>query len=151
MPDSIGNKKARGRMMRLGLIVMGIVCHGFLSTPILLNSSELMLETNISTPAKARSRSKQTTLAIMNIGHSLLIYLVKRRRSQEDTPLNELVMYPSSQFAILHWAESRATMGLMRKRAFKRTWDSGRPDFLGQKRLRTINLVEQVYFRTVEF
>ena len=52
-----------------------IVYHDFLSTPMLLNSSELMFETSRSALARARKRSKQIITARTNIG--CLLSLIK--------------------------------------------------------------------------
>jgi hypothetical protein len=50
----------------IGLMALGAVDHDFSSTPMLLNSSELIFETSRSAPARARNRSKRTVAIIMN-------------------------------------------------------------------------------------
>ena len=48
------------------------IFHVFFSTPILLNSSELMFDTSISAPERARSKSKLITVTIVVICSSFL-------------------------------------------------------------------------------
>jgi hypothetical protein len=48
-----------------------VISHDFLSTPILLNSSELMFETSKSAPAITANTSKQITIATTNMGRLL--------------------------------------------------------------------------------
>lgn len=55
----------------IGLSDVGVLYHDFLSTPMLLSSSELMFSTSRSAPARMRSRSKMIDTATMNIGQLL--------------------------------------------------------------------------------
>ena len=58
----------------IGLWNVGIIhYHDFLSTPMLLNSSELIFETSKSALASAANTSKQMTTATTNIGFSPFI------------------------------------------------------------------------------
>ncbi|HLE91377.1 MAG TPA: hypothetical protein VI753_09530, partial [Anaerolineales bacterium] len=55
-----------------GLTEMGIIYHDFFSTPMLLNSSELMFETSRSAPARTTNKNKQIKTTTVNIGTSSL-------------------------------------------------------------------------------
>ena len=74
---------------------MNVICyfHDFLSTPILLNSSELMFETSRSAPAMTANTSKQITTTATNMG-CLLSYFditINRFLLQKFYPLTVLL------------------------------------------------------------
>jgi hypothetical protein len=73
-----------------GLGEMGVVHHDFLSMPMLLNSSELIFETNRSALARTRKRSKQIATAIMNIGVSFLYIQFNEFQLKKIYPLTVL-------------------------------------------------------------
>ena len=82
-------------MDRAGLGDRCAASHIFFSTPILLNSSELMFETSISAPERARSKSKLITVTIVDMCNSFLDLIYKRIKSQKVASPNGTVM---SQF-----------------------------------------------------
>jgi hypothetical protein len=62
------NKKPDYRFQAgIGLVALGVFGHYFSSTPMLLNSSELIFETSRSAPARVRNRSKRIDVIMMNM------------------------------------------------------------------------------------
>ena len=96
MPDAEG--------FSIGLWNVGIIHHDFLSTPMLLNSSELIFETSKSALASAANTSKQMTTATTNIGFSpFIVYnLLNIFRSQKLYPLTVLITFRSDTVRITY-------------------------------------------------
>jgi len=69
---------------------MGVFFHNFFSTPILLNSSELIFETSRSAPARARNKSSKIETTT-NIVHSFLYDYYNNFKIEKIYPLTVLI------------------------------------------------------------
>lgn len=71
---------------------MDVFFHDFLSTPILLNSSEVIFETSRSAPARATNKSKEIETTIANIIHSFLYNYYNHFAVEKIYPLTVLIL-----------------------------------------------------------
>ena len=99
------NKKSPTRFrIRIGLGDGGVASHNFFSTPMLLNSSELMFETSKSAAARAANKSKQTAIAAINMATPFSVCLIK--------PLFVLkVISPNGTVMDLHFTHAKTLTG----------------------------------------
>ena len=70
---------------------MGVFYHDLFSTPILLNSSELIFETSRSAPARARNKSSKIEITT-NIVHSFLYDYYNHFEIEKIYPLTVLIL-----------------------------------------------------------
>ena len=76
----------------IGLVGLGAVYHDFFSTPILLNSSELMFEMSRSAPARATNNSSKIETITTNIFHSFLYAHYNHFDPEKIYPLTVLII-----------------------------------------------------------
>jgi hypothetical protein len=84
-------KKPDTAEFSIGLEDMGIFSHHFFSTPILLNSSELIFETSRSAPARATNKSSKIETTTTNIVHSFLYDYYNHFEIEKIYPLTVLI------------------------------------------------------------